>query len=112
MARARLKLESDLAPAPTEIEPGTGHGFQPHEPGLREAANGLCSTAGRRRKSRARSSTLRRRWPWVRARDTKALLSAVVTAWIESTLEVGERKPSTKVTYATLLRPLVARVVS
>jgi hypothetical protein len=34
-------------------------------------------------------------------------LSAVVTAWIESTLEVGERKPSTKVTCATLLRPLV-----
>jgi integrase len=41
------------------------------------------------------------------AKDAKALLSAVVTGWIASTLEASDRKPSTKVTYATLLRSQV-----
>jgi integrase len=41
------------------------------------------------------------------AKDAKALLSAVVTAWIASTLEASDLKPSTKVTYATLLRSQV-----
>jgi integrase len=39
--------------------------------------------------------------------DAKALLSTVVTGWIASTLEASDRKPSTKATYATLLRSQV-----
>jgi len=41
------------------------------------------------------------------AKDAKALLSAVITLWIASTLEASDLKPSTKVTYATLLRSQV-----
>jgi len=41
------------------------------------------------------------------AKDAKALLSVVVTAWIASTLEASDLKPSTKATYATLLRSQV-----
>jgi integrase len=41
------------------------------------------------------------------AKDAKALLSAVVTAWIASTPEASDLKASTKVTYATLLRSQV-----
>lgn len=41
------------------------------------------------------------------AKDDKALLSAVVTVWIASTLEASDRAPSTKATYATLLRSQV-----
>jgi len=37
------------------------------------------------------------------AKDAKTPLSAVVTAWIASTLEASDLKPSTKVMYATLL---------
>lgn len=41
------------------------------------------------------------------AKDAKTPLSVVVTGWIASTLEASDRKPSTKVTYATLLRSQV-----
>jgi hypothetical protein len=41
------------------------------------------------------------------AKDAKALLSAVLTAWIASTLEASDLKPSTKATYTTLLRSQV-----
>lgn len=37
----------------------------------------------------------------------KALLSAVVASWIATTLAASDRKPSTKATYATLLRSQV-----
>ncbi|MHB8273554.1 MAG: tyrosine-type recombinase/integrase [Dermatophilaceae bacterium] len=41
------------------------------------------------------------------AKDVKTPLSVVVTGWIASTLEASDLKPSTKVTYATLLRSQV-----
>ena len=41
------------------------------------------------------------------AKDAKTPLSVVVTGWIASPLEASDRKPSTKVTYATLLRSQV-----
>lgn len=41
------------------------------------------------------------------AKDAKATLLVVINAWIASTLEASDRKPSTKATYATLLRSQV-----
>jgi len=41
------------------------------------------------------------------AKDARALLSTVVSEWITSTLAASGRKPSTKATYATLLRSQV-----